>query len=254
MTRIGNDGWCYCRASPATLLYSPTMAYEHRWLEGSRVGVQAGKAVCVGRNYAAHARELNNPVPTSPLLFMKPSTSFRDMELPIQIPSGRGECQHEVEIALLVSKPLCRAEPSGVLSAVAGYGLALDLTLRTEQRRLKDKGHPWELAKAFDGSCPLSRFVPTAEARLSELSISLKVNGVVRQSGAVAEMLTAPAQLVSFISQHFTLLPGDVVLTGTPAGVAALEAGDVLSLSLDSTVETHPGRNELTVETQVAVA
>ena len=167
------------------------------------------------------------------------------MSAPIHLPTGRGECHHELEIAMLIGTTVRRVSSSQALTAVAGYGLALDLTLRGEQSRLKKNGHPWEVAKAFDGSCPLSEFVKLSATELADLRLSLQVNGERRQSGEVGDMLTPPAELISYISQHFTLLPGDVVLTGTPEGVAALNPGDSLSLVLGDV---------LTVRTQIAVS
>lgn len=210
------------------------MTYQHQYVDGSVIDLPMGKVVCVGRNYAEHARELNNPVPTEPLLFIKPATSVVPMTLPIKLVQGRGPVHYETEIALLIGAPL-----SGMVSeeeaeaAIIGVGLALDLTLRELQDQLKAKSHPWERAKAFDGACPLSPFVPKAQAGdLHALSLQLDINGERRQQGSAAEMITPIVALVRHIANQFSLLPGDVVITGTPAGVGVLNPGDELTLAI----------------------
>jgi 2-keto-4-pentenoate hydratase/2-oxohepta-3-ene-1,7-dioic acid hydratase in catechol pathway len=196
-----------------------------------------GKVVCVGRNYAEHAKELNNPVPAEPLWFIKPGSSIVPMRDTISIPLNRGSCHHELEVAILIGERLCDAGQSTARNAIAGIGLALDLTLRDVQAKLKEKGHPWEIAKAFDGSCVLSEFVPPATfSDLQAIEFSLQVNGVTRQHGSTAQQLFPVPSLLSIASTHFTLEPGDVLLTGTPAGVAALNLGDVLKASLGDAV------------------
>lgn len=210
------------------------MTYQHQYSNGTPIDLPLGKVVCVGRNYAEHARELNNPVPTEPLLFIKPATAVTPLTEPVSLPKGRGAVHYETEIALLIGAPL-----SGVVSlaeasaAIAGVGLALDLTLRELQDQLKANGHPWERAKAFDGACPLSTFLPIESApALDNIALQLHINGELRQDGKSADMITPIISLLQHIAGIFTLLPGDVVLTGTPAGVGVLQAGDRLQLSI----------------------
>ncbi len=207
--------------------------YHHIDIQGERIALPAGKVVCVGRNYAEHARELNNPVSSSPLLFMKPSTALVGLEAPLALPRGRGEVHHEVELALLVGAPLREASEEAVDGAIWGFGLALDLTLREVQARLKAQGHPWEIAKAFDGSCPVGPFVRGVPSSWAEVRFGLDVGGEARQRGCSADMLFPVRGLVAEMSRHFTLLPGDVILTGTPSGVGPLAAGDALRLTLE---------------------
>jgi len=210
------------------------MAYQHI-LDGKPLTLPLGKIVCVGRNYAAHAKELNNPVPTSPILFIKPATAAVPFAGEISIPKQQGECHHELEMAVLIGQPLCQASAEQVAAAILGYGLALDLTLRDLQASLKQQGHPWEIAKSFDGACPLSAFVAaTALTDPGHTDLQLQVNGALRQQGNTSDMITALVPLLAYMSQFFTLLPGDVVLTGTPAGVSALQPGDRLQASLGS--------------------
>lgn len=219
------------------------MTYQHQYSNGTPIDLPLGKVVCVGRNYAEHARELNNPVPTEPLLFIKPATAVTPLTEPVSLPKGRGAVHYETEIALLIGAPL-----SGVVSlaeasaAIAGVGLALDLTLRELQDQLKANGHPWERAKAFDGACPLSTFLPIESApALDNIALQLHINGELRQDGKSADMITPIISLLQHIAGIFTLLPGDVVLTGTPAGVGVLQAGDRLQLSIPGLLQqsTH---------------
>lgn len=208
------------------------MSYQHI-LDGKKLDLPVGKVVCVGRNYAEHAKELNNPVPTSPILFMKPSTAVVALEPGFEIPKNQGECHHELEMSVLIGQPLKNADEAGAKKAILGYGIGLDLTLRDLQNKLKEKSHPWEVAKAFDGANPLSGFVSANRiADPEHTDIELSVNGAVRQKGNTSDMITPVYKLLAFMSRHFTLLPGDVVMTGTPAGVAALKAGDQLVLRL----------------------
>lgn len=208
------------------------MSYRHL-LDGKPLDLPVGKVVCVGRNYAEHAKELNNPVPTSPILFMKPSTSVVALEPGFAIPQGQGECHHELEMSVLIGKPLKNADEAAAKDAILGYGIGLDLTLRDLQNKLKEKSHPWEVAKAFDGANPLSAFISAAQlADPERTAIRLTVNEQVRQQGNTSDMITPVFKLLAFMSRHFTLLPGDVIMTGTPAGVAALRSGDRLQLTL----------------------
>lgn len=208
--------------------------YCHGWLTGRRIPLPVGKVVCVGRNYAAHAAELGNPVPAVPLLFIKPASAVVDMAPWFCLPVDRGTVHHELEIAVLIGRRLCHAEPDEVRAAIAGLGLGLDLTLREVQDRLKSQAHPWEIAKGFDGACPLSAFAPLSpDMDLGRLELGLGVNGTRRQRGNSAQMLMPIVDLLCYTTRHFSLWPGDVVLTGTPAGVAALARGDRVLAELD---------------------
>ncbi|MDI3324676.1 fumarylacetoacetate hydrolase family protein [Pontibacterium granulatum] len=217
------------------------MQYTHRFKDNSETNLPLGKVVCVGRNYADHAAELNNPIPTEPMLFIKPASSVVPMEQPFVVPQGLGSVHFETEMSILIGERLQHADLSAAKAAIAGVGLGLDLTLRDVQDKLKAKGHPWEKAKAFDGACPLSAFVkPDLVADLQDQQIRLRVNGELRQDGNSSHMLNQVLPLISYISAYFTLEPGDVVLTGTPAGVGPVEPGDQLQVELVDllTVET----------------
>jgi len=203
------------------------------FLDGSPFSQPVGKVLCVGRNYAEHARELNNPVPSKPLLFLKPATSVVDLHQPFKIPKHFGEVHHELEVALLIGKSLTLASPEECQSAVVGIGLALDLTLRDVQSELKEKGQPWDVAKGFDGACPLSRFAAIDGVDSAfQMRFNMSRNGALQQSGDTKDMIFSVPDLLSYMSRYFTLQPGDVVLTGTPKGVGPLESGDQIRLSL----------------------
>ena len=203
--------------------------YRHQWIDEQPTEWSPGKAVCVGRNYVAHANELGNEVPTSPVLFMKPNTAFCQLRNSLALPFEDNECHFETELCLLIGETLGQTGPADVLSAVHGIGLGLDLTLRDSQTKLKHKGLPWERAKAFDNSCPLTPFVKTDDSiDWQNIEFSLMLNGKAQQMGQTSNMIFDVASLLEDIRQTFTLLPGDVVMTGTPAGVGALSNGDVL--------------------------
>ena len=209
------------------------MNYRHR-VNGAVLDLPVGKAVCVGRNYAAHAKELNNPIPTEPVLFIKPNTALVALGEQLSIPTQLGECHIETEICILIGDKITRGcDEAQAEAAIGGVGVALDLTLRGLQQQLKDKSLPWEKAKAFDGACPISAFVGVQKiADLQNQQIQLRQNGELQQDGNSADMLTPVLPLLAYISQFFTLSPGDIVLTGTPAGVGPLAEGDSLEISL----------------------
>ncbi|PXX95048.1 fumarylacetoacetate hydrolase family protein [Halomonas sp. LBP4] len=214
------------------------MRFVPRFTDGQEFPHALGKIVCVGRNYADHAKELGNPVPSEPLLFIKPATSAVALEEPVDAPFSRGEVHYETEMALLIGEELSHAGVDEAERAVVGIGLALDLTLRDIQARLKEKGHPWEIAKAFDGACPLSVFLPLTQVpNWSALTFTLEIDGELRQHGEGSDMLFPVAMLVAEMSRHFTLQAGDVVLTGTPAGVGPLPRGAELRFTLTGGLE-----------------
>ncbi|MFZ5654692.1 MAG: fumarylacetoacetate hydrolase family protein [Pseudomonadota bacterium] len=209
------------------------MAYRHLFADGAGCDLPPGKTVCVGLNYAAHVAEMGSAVAAEPVLFIKPRTALVPFAGELAIPLDRGACHFETEVALLIGAPLRRAAPETARRAVAGVGLALDLTLRDLQRRLKQAGHPWERAKGFDGACAVSALLHPEGMAFDALAFSLEQNGICRQRGCTRELLTPIPQLLSYISDWFTLEPGDLVLTGTPEGVGPLAPGDELVAQLD---------------------
>lgn len=186
-----------------------------------------GKILCIGRNYAEHIRELGNETPDAPVIFMKPASSVIGDDGTIVIPPYSRDCHHEAELALLIGKEGKNITPDKALEHIAGYGVAIDLTLRDVQSDLKKKGLPWDIAKGFDTACPLSAFVPPgAVGDPSDLRIRLWVDGELRQDGSTGMMIHTIPAIVSHMSAIFTLEPGDVILTGTPAGVGPLQSGN----------------------------
>lgn len=167
------------------------MSYQHQYIDGTPIHFPLGKLVCVGRNYAEHAKELNNPVPTEPLLFIKPGSCVVPVSGGLSLPQERGSVHYEAEIAVLIGKPLSRKpNREEVLDAISGYAPALDLTLREVQAKLKEKGLPWELAKSFDGAGVLSPFVNADQfPDPTDIGIRLTINGEVRQDGNSRDML-----------------------------------------------------------------
>ena len=193
------------------------------------------KIICVGRNYAEHARELGNEIPESPVLFLKPPSSLVTLEQGIRWNTALGECHYECELSIRIGQRLKNATSEQAKAAIAGVTLGLDLTLRDLQNQLKAKGQPWERAKAFDGACVLGQWLaPDMLSDYSNASFELQVNQELRQQGNTANMLFGVVELLVDISQVFSLEPGDVVMTGTPAGVGALESGDQLKMTLNT--------------------
>ena len=210
------------------------MSYQHKYIDGTNIHFPVGKVVCIGRNYAEHAKELDNPVPTEPLLFIKPGSCVVPLEGGFAIPTERGSVHYEAEIAVLIGKPLS-AKPSReeVLDAISGFAPALDLTLRDKQAELKAKGLPWEIAKSFDGAAVIAPFVVSSTfADVTDIGIRLSINGEVRQDGNSAQMLNPIVPMIQYMAGCFSLQAGDVILTGTPAGVGPLNVGDEVVLEL----------------------
>lgn len=197
------------------------------------------KIVAVGRNYHEHIKEMHSEKTESPVLFVKPTTALCDINQPLKIPENMGMVHHEIELAICISD-LCRnVSPEQVPDFIAGYGLALDLTLRDIQAEAKKKGLPWAVAKGFDGSCPVTAFKKRNLKQVQNLDLSLKLNGVQKQSGNTARMIFSIPELISYISGIFTLLPGDIILTGTPSGVGPLNSGDRIEAEIEDLISAQ---------------
>lgn len=196
-----------------------------------------GKIVCVGRNYAEHAKELGNEIPDKPVLFLKPASALIYSGGEIIHPDYGNELHHEVELVLLIGEKVKKANKAEAEKAIIGYGVGLDMTLRDVQNELKKKGNPWTLAKCFDTSAVISDFVLKKDYQLkSAEKLELKVNGVVKQSDTLKSMIFNPAEIVEYISSAMTLEKGDLIFTGTPAGVSRVNRGDKLEAKLGNVV------------------
>jgi len=186
------------------------------------------KILCLGRNYRAHAAELNNTVPEAPMYFAKVPSSLLPHQGSIRIPAGVGRVDHELELALVIGKRGANIPESKAMEHVAGYTIANDVTAREMQREEQKKGKPWTLAKGMDTFCPLGPWlVPAGSvADPHNLTLELKVDGEVRQKGSTADMVYGIPELIAYISRFMTLEPGDLLLTGTPEGVGPILPGN----------------------------
>jgi 2-keto-4-pentenoate hydratase/2-oxohepta-3-ene-1,7-dioic acid hydratase in catechol pathway len=187
------------------------------------------KIIAIGRNYAEHAKELNNPVPTVPVIFMKPDTALLKDNKPFYHPDFSQDIHHEIEIVLKVCKEGKHINEKFAANYYDEIGLGIDFTARDIQSRHKEKGLPWELAKSFDGSAPISIFIPKPEFKdIYNINFKLDINGETKQSGNTNMLLFSFEQIIAFVSQYITLKKGDLIFTGTPAGVSKVNIGDRL--------------------------
>jgi 2-keto-4-pentenoate hydratase/2-oxohepta-3-ene-1,7-dioic acid hydratase in catechol pathway len=190
------------------------------------------KIFCIGRNYAAHAAELNNEIPTEPIIFMKPPTALLLNNDPFYHPSFSEDIHYEVEVVLKIKKNGKAVQKKFASDYYDEIGLGIDFTARDLQSKLKEKGHPWEKAKAFDNSAVLSNFVSKSTLG-NPICFSLSKNGKTVQSGDTSLLLFPFDDLIVHISKYFTLQKGDLIYTGTPAGVGKINIGDELQGYLD---------------------
>jgi 2-keto-4-pentenoate hydratase/2-oxohepta-3-ene-1,7-dioic acid hydratase in catechol pathway len=186
------------------------------------------KILCVGRNYSEHAKELGNAVPENPVIFSKPDTALLKNNEAFYLPSFSSDVHHEVELVIKINKVGKKIQEKFAHNYFSEIGLGIDFTARDVQSELKSKGLPWELAKAFDGSAPIGNFINIENMDLKNIDFSLQKNGQVVQKGNTAQMIFSFEKIVSFVSQYFTLKVGDLIYTGTPAGVSQVNIGDKL--------------------------
>ena len=200
--------------------------------------IPVGTFYCIGRNYAAHAREMGAELPTSPLVFLKPPSAYLPFEHAVlRRPEYSQEMHHEVEIAIVIGKDIPLDCTSGFEQYIAGYGIALDLTLRDIQKKAKEKGEPWALSKGFRHSAPVSKLIPFES--YPHLTFSLSINGEVRQSGDTLLMERDFESLIAYCHSVFALRAGDCILTGTPEGVGPLLSGDQVTVTIDEHLIIH---------------
>jgi 2-keto-4-pentenoate hydratase/2-oxohepta-3-ene-1,7-dioic acid hydratase in catechol pathway len=217
------------RTLRGTFFEDPVFSGEEAPLADVRVlaPVLPSKAVCVGKNYAAHAAEFGGEVPEEPLLFLKPSTAIIGPGDPIQLLPISHRVDYEGEIAIVIGRLTRRVDPEQAARSILGYTCANDVTLRDIQGR----DEQWTRAKGFDGSCPLGPWIET-DLDPSDVPLETRVNGETRQSARTSDMVFGPVALIAYIATFMTLLPGDVVLTGTPEGVGRLEPEDRVEVDI----------------------
>ena len=185
------------------------------------------KIICIGRNYAEHAKEMKAELPTEPVFFMKPDTALlRDADF--YLPDFTSDLQHEIELVLRISKAGKHIEEQFANKYYDAIGLGIDFTARDIQAHCKAKGLPWEKAKAFDNSAPIGGFVPRTELKINAIAFELLVNGEKRQSGNSSDLIFSFDKIISYVSKFVSLKVGDLIYTGTPEGVASVKVGDRL--------------------------
>jgi len=187
------------------------------------------KIICIGRNYANHIEELKNERPAEPVVFMKPDSAILLKQHPFVIPEFSEDIHHEIELIVKISKVGKYIEPKFAHKYYDEIGVGIDFTARDLQEKLKQKGLPWEKAKAFDGSAVIGEFLPKTQfSSLENLTFELTNNGQTVQKGCSSHMLWSIDELIAYVSQFFTLKIGDIIFTGTPAGVASVRPNDIL--------------------------
>lgn len=200
--------------------------------------LRVGKILAAGRNYADHIAEMGEPEKKPPVIFLKPTSALALDGSTIQIPTAAGQVHHEVELVVVIGKQGKSIPEEQALEHVLGYAVGLDLTLRDLQSEAKKRGEPWTLSKGFDGSAPVSAFAPRDEVGDgSGLELTLDVNGQRRQHGNTSHMLSTVPELIAFASRWMTLERGDLLFTGTPAGVGPVTPGDLLEARLEKVGE-----------------
>ncbi len=192
------------------------------------------KIICIGRNYAEHARELNNPIPTEPLFFIKPDSAVLRNNDPFYLPDFSDDIHYEAEIFIKIDRKGKNIEEKFAPKYYSEIGIGIDLTARDIQQRCKEKGLPWEKAKGFDGSAPLSATIPLSDFKdIQDVRFELHLNGNVVQQGWTGDMIFPVNRIITEASKFFMLKIGDLIFTGTPAGVGALQAGDRLEAFIE---------------------
>lgn len=191
------------------------------------------KIIAIGRNYAAHIAELNNEKPSQPVVFMKPDTALLRNNAPFYYPEFSKDIHFEVEVLIKINREGKYIDQKFAHKYYEEIGIGIDFTARDLQSKCKEKGLPWEIAKAFNGSAPISEFVSKEGHDLSNLNFSLKQNGELKQQGNTSLMLFPFDEIVAYVSKFFTLKKGDIIFTGTPAGVGPIAIGDKLEAFIE---------------------
>ncbi len=203
--------------------------------KNSNEQVPIGKIVCVGRNYAEHAKELGNEIPEFPLIFLKPASNVIFSGEDVIHPDYSNNLQYEVELVLYIDKDVKNADDKSAEDSIGGYTVGLDMTLRDLQFELKKKGEPWTLAKCFDTAAVLSEVILKSDYKLKgDENINLSVNGTVKQNSDLSKMIFSPVEIIKYISARMKLEKGDLIFTGTPEGVGRVVPGDRIEGSIEN--------------------
>lgn len=190
----------------------------------------------IGRNYVEHIQELNNERPDEPVIFTKPDTAILRNNAPFYLPDFSNDIHHEVELVLRICKEGKNIQEKFASKYFDAIGIGIDFTARDLQQKAKEKGLPWDIAKGFNGSAPISdKFIPVAEfADLKNINFKLEIDGVLKQQGNTSLMLFDFNYIIAYLSRFFTLRTGDLIFTGTPKGVSQVKAGNVLSAYIEN--------------------
>jgi 2-keto-4-pentenoate hydratase/2-oxohepta-3-ene-1,7-dioic acid hydratase in catechol pathway len=223
---------------------------SHVSIEGSGEEVRVSKIICIGANYDSHNREMGRRQRVEAILFLKPLTALLHDGGTFEIPAFSTEVQHELELVLMIGTGGKRIPADKAKEHIRAVAAGLDMTARDMQRVAKERGLPWAMAKGFDGSAPITSFVPVSgDLDPDRLNLTLSVNGEVRQRADTSGMILNCASIISYASRFFSLEPGDLIFTGTPEGVAPVKDGDRMEIAIDGrTSAAFDVKEELDVE------
>ena len=204
--------------------------------------ISYGTVYCIGRNYARHIEEMKSSKTADPVVFLKSRNSIIHSGQKISLPNISSDIHHEAELVLLIGKESVNVSESDALFSILAYASGIDVTARDLQAEAKQKGLPWSLSKSFETFAPVGNWVAYENNNTDpdNLNLTLSVNGIIRQQDNTSNMIFPVKKLISFLSRHFTLYPGDLIFTGTPSGVAKIESGDLINVSVgdgESTLE-----------------
>lgn len=210
------------------------MTTSWQFIDGTSLPV--GTMYCIGRNYAAHAREMGAEIVADPIVFLKPPAAFRSDNADVALPSFSKDVHHEVELVVVIGQDTAGCRVEDAWRHIAGITVGIDLTARDVQSAAKANGHPWAVAKSWAGSAPCGAVVPSHTCGRGPWELQLKVDGEIRQQSSTAVMERSVEQLVSYLASVFTLRAGDCIFTGTPEGVGPVRAGQIAKASLNNLV------------------
>lgn len=216
------------------------MAMKNLEFKNQENKVVAGNIFCVGKNYADHAKEMGGNVPEEPVIFLKATSNLAFNNTEIECPAHSSELHYEGELVLYISKEIRNVSLEEAEKAIGGYAVGLDMTLRDLQRELVKKSLPWTLSKSFDNAAVLSPIIMKDEYKITgEEQLVLKQNGEIKQDAKINQMIFNPAVVVKYISDRLTLSEGDIIYTGTPAGIGKVSSGDKICVSITNIGELN---------------